>query len=106
MMSYRYNNGLMWGRYPVSTELCYALRRDTRTPAPAPAPAALLCSANIGGAVQRRRLGPGCGTSSEGRGWGDQTKVAARSYQEPGTILPTPPPPSPAGLLIASLTSC
>ena len=81
----------MWGRYPVSTELCYALRRDTRTPAPAPAPA--LCSANIGGAVQRRRLGPGCGTRSEGRGWGDQTKVAVQSYQEPATILPTPPSP-------------
>ena len=83
----RYNNGLMWGRYPVSTELCCALRRNTRTPAPAPA----LCSANIGGAVQRRRLGPGCGTSSEGRGWGDQTKVAVQSYQEPATILPTTP---------------
>ena len=93
----RYNNGLMWEgiQYPVPTELCCALRNwDTRPP-----PAALaLCSANIGGAVQRWRLDPGCGPRS-------QAEVGEIKQKLQRGVTKNQPPPSllpPAGVLIAS----
>ena len=86
----RYNNGLMWGRYPVSsahwTLLCIEKLRYKNTSSSTSSVQCKYwwCSAAL-------EIGPGLRGQEQGRGWGNQTKVAARSYQEPATFLPPPP---------------